>query len=331
MKYGFDNGIWGNIFGVPVIIADNFLRLATESQIKVILFLLRNNGNTYDVEEIAKSTGVSTDAVSDAVIFWQQANILPENITSSENTVKSIFTAPPQTSDTVVQEPVQQKIVSSTQMKIDPSEITAMKQSCKELKELFDVLEKNRGVLVFTVQRSIIWMYDYLGLNPDVILMLMNYCSSINKSNVGYVDAIAFSWSENGINDFETAQAEVNRMKESFEYVSKIKRLFEMKRNPTTSQKEYISEWRKAGYSDELLKYAYERTIENTEKLSFSYINSILVSWKKDGISTLEEAKQSVMNFKNKRNFEKGSSDEEKKKSKEEEFEEKYKVFLNKF
>jgi len=39
-----NSGIWGTMFGVPCIVADNFLKLATGEQIKVLLYILRCSG-----------------------------------------------------------------------------------------------------------------------------------------------------------------------------------------------------------------------------------------------------------------------------------------------
>ena len=41
----------------------------------------------------------------------------------------------------------------------------------------------------------------------------------------------------------------------------------------------------------DLIFYAYEKTVDNTGKLSFSYMNKILTSWKDKGITTLAAAK----------------------------------------
>ncbi len=58
MKYGFNCGMWGNIFGVPCIVADRFLKIADGSQLKVILYLFRNNGKLFEISEIARSCGL---------------------------------------------------------------------------------------------------------------------------------------------------------------------------------------------------------------------------------------------------------------------------------
>lgn len=333
MKYGFKCGIWGNIFGVPSIIADNFLKLANESQLKVILYLLRNGNNEYTENEIAKAVGISEDAVKEAIIFWSQANILPENQSSEKSMMthpvmeqdKSIFT--PVKPEKPPIDDIKPKIVSSSQTKFSNSEIATIKEENDEVKAMFSMAESYMGILNVTVQKSLIWMYEYLGLKPDVIIMLISYCVSIGKKYVGYIDTIAYSWYEKGINTHEEAQSEVNRLRESFEFTSRIKRIFEMKRNPIENQKAFIAEWQKMNFSDELLKLAYEKNVEYTQGLSFSYINKILCSWYEQGITTLEQATLADIEFKNSREMNPKKKSKEEKKSKGEEIAKKYEIF----
>ena len=76
MEFKVNCGIWGTMFGVPGIVADNFLKLATGGQIKVLLYLLRCSGKLCSTEEISANTGIPADEAEEAVIFWQQANVL---------------------------------------------------------------------------------------------------------------------------------------------------------------------------------------------------------------------------------------------------------------
>ena len=55
------------MFGVPGIVADNFLKLATGGQIKVLLFLLRYSGKMCSLDEISSNTGVQPDQVEEAI------------------------------------------------------------------------------------------------------------------------------------------------------------------------------------------------------------------------------------------------------------------------
>ena len=54
------------MFGVPNAVVDQYLKLATPSQLKVLLYLLRNNGQTVDHSEIAKALAISEELVEEA-------------------------------------------------------------------------------------------------------------------------------------------------------------------------------------------------------------------------------------------------------------------------
>ena len=44
MEYFVNTGIWGEIFAVPNSVVDNYIKLANEAAVKVLLYVLRNNG-----------------------------------------------------------------------------------------------------------------------------------------------------------------------------------------------------------------------------------------------------------------------------------------------
>ena len=60
--------------------------------------------------------------------------------------------------------------------------------------------------------------------------------------------------------------------------------------NLVTKEKEFCESWRLHGISPELIHFAYEKCIEKTAKLSFPYINKLLISWHRKGIKTPAEA-----------------------------------------
>lgn len=144
-------------------------------------------------------------------------------------------------------------------------------------------------------------MYDHLGLKKEVIITLLSYCASIEKTNTAYVEKIASVWAENDINTMAAAQDEIQKLSASRDYISGIMRAFEMTRRPTAKQAEFIEQWRNAGFNVELIHYAYEKTIEQINKLSFDYINKILLSWRDSGFSTAQEVKNAESDFRKKK------------------------------
>lgn len=68
------------------------------------------------------------------------------------------------------------------------------------------------------------------------------------------------------------------------------------KLSPIETQK--LKSWSEEGFSDELILAALERAVYQ-RVLSFKYIDSILFSWRKKGISTLNEVIENDRRFKN--------------------------------
>ena len=323
MDFNINSGVWGTMFGVPHIIADNFLKLATADQIKVLLYLLRFSGRAVSDEEISRNTGVPIQNIADSVQFWQQVNVL-----AGQETPPVIQQIVPQTIE--IQNPPQQTApevpknnTSRQKQELKPSEISDILNDSPDISELFKIVESLLGNLNHTQQNSLIWMYNYLGLKTEVILTLIQYCINIDKTNSGYIEKIACNWAENEINTFESAQEEVQRLTKFNDFTGFIMKKFEMNRRPTTKQAEFISQWQSEGFSLELIGYAYEKTIEQINKLSFEYINKVLLNWKQNGYTTIKNVKDAELDFKrNKKSSQNtsGSSDVDK-----------YKVVINKF
>lgn len=292
-------GVWGTMFGVPCIVADNFLKLATGEQIKVLLYILRASGRTVTTEEIVANTGVTIQQAEEAVLFWQQVNVL-----SSDNTInvpKNIMTQTisQQTNTVSVEETL---LVNSTPLprrkeNLRPTEITDILKESSAISELFKASESILGNINNTMQNSLIWMTNYLGLKAEVILLLLVYCANIEKTNVAYIEKVAINWAEKDINTLEAAQEEIERLTTSNDFINVIMKMFEMKRRPTTKQLDIIEKWRSANYSKDMIHYAYEKTLENTGKLSFEYLDKILTSWKDSGFKNCDDVKRAEAEF----------------------------------
>lgn len=292
MEYQVNFGCWGNVFAVPTAVVDHFIRLASDVQLKVLLYLLRNQG--VSVIKIADFLHISEEQADEAIQFWTQANILqPEGVSNLQQTFD--FVKSP-----TVEEPVHAKDSEkpkvqrgSKEIKMDPSEIAHSLDQSQELKDLFLCTEKLFGrMLNHMEQRSLIWIHSYLGMRSEVLLTLLGYCVSIDKISMSYAESIAISWMEQEIITLQQAETEIKRLTDEHSYIAKIRKIFEMQHSPTSQQKKYIQSWREAGYTMELIQYAYEITIESIEKLNFKYINTILEKWSSQGVSTAEQAQK---------------------------------------
>lgn len=281
----------GSAFAVPGVVADQYLRLANAVQLKVLLCVLRHADAGLSPAQAAALLGIEEELAEEAFTFWMQVNVL-ETTEPQQHPIMTL-PLPPGQKPVAPVPPTASVQRSSREVKLDPSEMADMLGKTPTLKDLFFHAEKEIGrVLNHMEQRSLVWMFSYLNLPGEVILMLLSYCVSIEKYSISYVEAIAISWVDKGIITLELAEEETERLRQSHTYTGQLCRMLEMKRKPTSKQMEFMDKWRNAGYSMELLHCAYEITVENTEKLNFPYMDKILESWAGEGITTPEQARE---------------------------------------
>ena len=94
------------------------------------------------------------------------------------------------------------------------------------------------------------------------------------------MEKVAINWSETGITTFDAAQSHLNALKEQNEIIGNIKKILQISgRKFTDSEMKYINDWiNNLKASPEQIKEAYDITILNTSKLSYQYMNKVLVS-----------------------------------------------------
>ena len=72
-----------------------------------------------------------------------------------------------------------------------------------------------------------------------------------------------------------------------------------IQRSLTKAEKEHITKWKDVyKITSDMLEYAYELTANSASKPSIAYMSRILDRWYAQGITTLQQAKDSEINFK---------------------------------
>ena len=283
MEYFVNAGSWGAVFAVPNAVVDNYIKLANEASLKVLLYILRNNGKKLVSDEAACALNLNINQIEEAFIFWENANILKRD----EKPLISSSVSEPVSEEKIAAPVKKSSIPSGTGYSLKPSEIAQRVENSEDVRVMFNMAEASFGrPLNHTEQRSFIWMHDYLGLSADVLITIAAYCISIEKGSIKYIETLASDWSEKGINTLELVQDEINAQEEKNTFNGRIMKAFGMTRRPTAKQQELIDSWKKKGYSLELIEYAYEKTLEAIDKLNFPYINKVLENWYSQGLIT---------------------------------------------
>lgn len=181
---------------------------------------------------------------------------------------------------------------------IEPSKITAPAEKLNELSSNDDF-----SMLLFVVQtylgktlsdsevNAIVYFYDTLHFPADLIEYLFEYCVSKGKTALRYIEKIALSWAEEGINTVEAARDEVSSHNEA---VYSVMRAFGLNnREPGQTEKQLISKWTDVFCFDtDMIVEACNRTLKATHQPSFEYADSILTKWNSSNIRNSDDIKK---------------------------------------
>ena len=293
MAYKINLGVWGRVFAVPSCVAES-LKLINGEHLKVLLYLLNNSGEAVEAEDIAQMTGVGAGTVSDALIFWENMDIITAyngEITPADGV--------PEISPRKQAEPIasrndaliKAKLTSDTQF--PPKEIAAAVNADESFRYLCQVFEKLSGRPTKHSERNFLMiMTEEIGLKTEVALMLIEYCFSVDKATPAYMKSVALNWHECGIDSVEKADEHILQLKNRNSLENRLRTKFRMQSAFSKKQKELIAEWAELNIAEELIDEAYDKTLNQTGKLSFSYMDKILKNWLSKGYSTVEQTKE---------------------------------------
>lgn len=165
--------------------------------------------------------------------------------------------------------------------------------------ELFFITERYLGrTLNATDINTILYLYDTLEFNADLIEYLVEYCVTKGHTSIRYIEKVALGWADSNITTVEEAKQAAGLRSQA--YFAVMKALGISGRNLVPSETEFIEKWKKEyGFSNELISEACQRTIQAIHQPSFEYTDSILNNWSKnkirskDDIAKLDAAYQS--------------------------------------
>lgn len=275
--------IWNNgIFNVPNDIADKYLKLASEYQLKALLFIFRNGGQA-DSAAIAKALGQTASDIDDLLEFWTDEGIL----CTSGQAVDAV----PQRIEEKTEEIPKPAKETLSPPRLMPKDIVAF---IREDKTISFLLQEAQRVLGRTIshaeQEMLVNMVHYYGLKAEVVLMILEFYRSEKERGksigISYVNTMAKNWSEEGVSSIADAEAKLQDIARSDRLWNEIVAITGIRhRRPTAKQREMINLWF-ADFDITMITLASDIMKENTPEPSLAYINKILKQWKKKDISS---------------------------------------------
>lgn len=264
-------------FPVPSEIVDSHLKLAGALQLRVILYCLRH---TYDAEVnpslMAELFSVSEEDINDALMFWAELGFIEcEGPT---------FTP-------ITQQPEPIKVAPPKPPRPDRKEVARRGLESPEIAFLLNEAQQKFGRMLKQSESSVlVWIYDDLGLDASIILMILEHAVQSEKVNITYIERVARDWAENGVDTIAAAEQRIVELNNNRSAWNKMRRVFGIdSRSPSATEEKLavtsIIEWK---MSDDLLKKAYDTCVDSCGKYNIKYIKKVLTEWQKQGINNLE-------------------------------------------
>lgn len=261
MVYNLNTAVFASSFPFPNDVVDKYIKLCKAEHLKVLIYIMRNLAKIPTIEEISYHTDISNYDVKEAILFWADTGIL----TTQSNAIDA-----------------DRKAVIKKIAKPSREDVAKRGLEDEKLRYLF-----NQTQLIFgrnlkgNEVETLGWIYDDLGLNPSVILFIIQYAKQQNKTNITFIEKIAADWAEKNIETIYDAELELKNIAITEQAWKLVSSIFGIeRRKPSKKESElsvkWINEWK---ITKEQIKEAYDICIDTNSKYSFAYISKIIENW----------------------------------------------------
>ncbi len=286
----------GKGFELEFSFVEKWGRLARAEYLQIYIYALscfKKNGKVLSVDDISKKLHLSRDAVLEAIDFWVTAEVLDGD---GED-----YTFPGERKATEKKSKTSAAARLRTRPSYTAAEIDATASVNESVDNLFKQAEVILGKLLSPSDFELIYSFvDWLGLPVEVVTMLLQFAASQGKTGKRYLETVAIDWADKGINTYESAEEYIRQIEIKMSNEGKVRGILGIyDRALTATEKKYINAWiTEKNISTELIAEAYERTVSATGKLSWAYMNKILLSWQEQGLENIEKVRASEEMFK---------------------------------
>ncbi len=245
---------------------------------------------------------------------------LAESLKMTESDVKKALEYWEQKGERIVrQRPPAAYCIPSSAPDYSTEEINYYMSHNDDFRSLLNSAESYLGKLLSISEiKTLYSLHDWLRLPLEVIEILLAYCTENGHRSMRYIEKVAISWADDGVNDTASALSHIKDY--SSVYMRIMRALGIGGKQPVAKQKEYMKSWTSSMPLD-LILYGCEKTaLIVTNGNPFPYADKIFSNWQKDGVNTLEKAKEADKKFAQSRETKKPQSSRNDQKQKKEKF-----------
>ncbi len=271
---------------VPGAVADLLAEGCPSVYLSVYVYALRQLvlGN-YSVsnEAIGQALKINTMDVVNAFLFYSSRGLVKvhrfTNVNDSDFDIEFCFDA----------------VCEKTPLPFKPSykvsEISRHLQENPRVSQMYKIVSQILGKTLSSADTELLYsFYDYYALPVEVIIVMIEYYVSKGKRSMKQLEKEAGKWATAGIDTVEKARLHIKKREEFLSYASRVRAQLSVgDRRFTERELTLMNKWQNELHmSIDMVKAAYEKTVNQTGRCSFAYMNKILESWAQEQITTPE-------------------------------------------
>lgn len=275
---------------VPAEFIRNHLPQANPTFVKVYLYLLMlaSENSRAEFSDIADTLGLLESDLMLAIKYWEGEGVIFKNgdtfCFSRESSAEP------------------EKPAAEAPAHPHPDKLAQIIENDRGLSDMFSVSQEILGKTISERDmETIYWFYSDLKMPAEVILLLLEYCVSKGKNRMSYIEKVAVSWNEMGLNTPESVALYLQEEEKKTGFLYSIRKIMGIAdRSLSHIEEKYLTKWHdEMSMSEEMIALAYEYCIIQTAKLSFPYMDKIITRWNAEGITTVAAAEEDNRRFKN--------------------------------
>lgn len=290
---------------------NNYMPKANGNFVKVYIYGYKycyHHEKALTTKELSEKLDLLESDVIKAFQYWEEQGLM-EFKWNDNDTISIAYRMPLVQNNITDQKETNNKSVHihlETKPNYSPEELTIYMKS-PEISQLFKIAERYLGRMLNHNDLKVLYsLYDWLRLPIEVIELLLEHCISNNHRSIRYIEKVAMTWAEEGINTLEKAKLRINVFNEDYR---KIMKTFGLNRDPAPIEIELMNKWLHIFNTPmEIIIEACKRTISQTQKPIFNYTDSIITNWNKNHVKTLEDIEKLDAAYLQKKNLKSNSS-----------------------
>ena len=278
---------------VPENLAD-ILSNADEQDMRILIALMMaadGNGEVNAEFSLSDTLGLEKPEIDASLKFWRGAGVI--SAARSQKSVKSKAEKPESAEEPKTSAPTAHRdgaVEKSTGVSpYATDELAALFEKRRVTAQFIDEAQRVVGRTFNSYDTGIVaGLVDQLGFEEEAVLAILAYATRIGKKGLRYPEKLALSFYDEGITTESAVVARIAIIEHSAEVVGKIKQLFGMgSRELSRTEKTLFDKWtQKFGYGIEIIRVAYDITVDATQKPLPKYADAILEKWHAEGLRT---------------------------------------------